>query len=350
MLIVTSDPVARYLSQRATRARVGSRLRPMTSMEIIDAALRIYQQLGLSFLRLSVVPALLCLSSIAFVLEYVIPGLFYSQDSGNFLVHVGNVLLAMALAVFVGGPLFLAGLSYTSCLVVGMVSDYTVGNAVDAAAAREAAIKAMPRLFRVTMRELMIAFVWILPGTAITLYGIYLTSHTDQRSPVAGIAAMMGLLAIGAGGIVSLTVLANDAVAPPVAVLENLGASQAGKRARSLMKRAPMHGNGSSAVYGLYATIAFIGFAMWIGLSFSLSLLHVDDLLKHTLFGLPFGVVLRTALALVPSFFALWTIIPLWAIAVTLIYFDRRIRLEGFDIEILARNLARSSRKSRFEL
>jgi hypothetical protein len=46
----------------------------------------------------------------------------------------------------------------------------------------------------------------------------------------------------------------------------------------------------------------------------------------------------------------LWVLIPVWCTTTTILYFERRIRLEGYDIELLARDMVRSRKESRFEL
>src|ERR1700735_1411383 len=111
LLAVTSDPVFRYLSQRGAKFDRKNRMRIMNSSEVLDMALRIYQRLGLTFLRLTVVPALLCLASIGFVQNYVLPGLFMTKNNGAPGQVLADVAGALGMAVFVGGPLFLLGVS-----------------------------------------------------------------------------------------------------------------------------------------------------------------------------------------------------------------------------------------------
>ncbi|AIE88124.1 hypothetical protein OP10G_4756 [Fimbriimonas ginsengisoli Gsoil 348] len=322
----------------------------MTAGEIIDASLRLYQQLGLSFLRLTVVPALLCLSAVAFVMVYVLPGLLYSQDNGEFSRHIADVALAILMAVFFGGPLFMTGLSYTTALVVSLVSDYMVGNAVDPGAAQEVARRAQPRLLLVTFRELLLSLSGILVAGAVTLLGEWLTKMTPETSATGGIVVLLGLFGVFGGFMICLSVLASDALVAPVTVLEDLGPKMAGKRARALMKKVPFHGPGTAAVWSVYILIGFMVVVLWGGIEICFSVLEVPGHFHGLTSGLPLQPIFQKALELLPAFIAIWTVIPVWATTVTMLYYDRRIRLEGFDIEILGRDLARSSRTSRFEL
>jgi hypothetical protein len=53
---------------------------------------------------------------------------------------------------------------------------------------------------------------------------------------------------------------------------------------------------------------------------------------------------------LLPYYLAIWTLIPVWATTLTVIYYERRIRLEGFDIEAMASQIKTDDRASRFNV
>lgn len=322
----------------------------MQTGEIIDTALRVYQRLGLSFLRLSVAPTLLCLASLAFVGYFVLPGLFTQGDQGDFLAHVLDVGLAIFLAVFVGGPLFLAGLSYTTCIVVSLVSDFMVGNVPDLEAAQAAARKAMPRLFLVNLKELLLSLAGPLIATVIILLGEFLTEITPDSNVWAGVVAVVGVLAFIPGGVLFLWILAKDALVAPLVVLEDAGTRTAGKRSRQLMKNVRGHGGGGNTITSLYLLIAMIVVIVGGGIELCLGIAGADAYVRGVTSGVPLQPLILRAYELAPTFLIIWTIIPIWATAVTICYYDRRIRLEGFDIEILARDLAKRSSTGRYQL
>jgi len=349
-VIVTSDPVARYQATRGDRAARLMRLRPMATGEIVDSSLRLYQRLGLTFLRLSVLPALLCLSAFAFVTSYVVPGLLYSANDTNFLVHLGQVGFALCLAVFVGGPLFLSGLSYTTSLVVSLVADWVIGNPVDPLAAQEAARKAMPRLLVVSMKELVLSLSGVSVALAVIMLSEYLSTVTDGSDATAGLVLLVGILGIGVGSLIGMWFVARDALVAPVTVLENLNATMAGKRSRQLLKKAPIHGTGVGTIWSLYTLISLFSSMILGGILGVSSLLGVGAIVDRITSGLPFQPLLLNAWRLAPYFLTIWTLVPVWATTVTLLYFDRRVRLEGYDIEVLGRDLARGSRANRFQL
>ena len=51
-----------------------------------------------------------------------------------------------------------------------------------------------------------------------------------------------------------------------------------------------------------------------------------------------------------PSFLALWLLVPFLSCSLVTIYFDRRIRIEGFDIETMARDVLEGTEKADLRL
>jgi len=337
---VTSDPVARYLSQRGAKFDRKNRLRLMKSSEMLDTALRIYQRLGLTFLRLTVAPALLCLASVGFVQNYVLPDLFTTNGKGNGAQFMGEIAGALGLAVFVGGPLFLLGLSYTSSLVVHLVSDYMLGNQPDPEAAAETARNVLPRLFLVNLKELCLSLSGIIASTCVMGVGGYVAKTSADTDATAGIVVGIGALGLILGCFVFLYIVACDALAAPIAVLENAGSRLASKRSRKLLKKAGYHLGGASSIWSLYILLLFLSLVLGSGLYLFIELLGIRQHLSDLLSFLPGEQLFLQAFDLLPSFIVIWTLMPVWASVITIVYYERRIRLEGFDIDVLASEIA----------
>ncbi|MGV3617132.1 MAG: hypothetical protein ACO1SV_17530 [Fimbriimonas sp.] len=344
---MTSDPVARYLAHRSARLARAGRLRPMRTGEVIDSALRIYQRLGTTFLRTTVGSALLCLAATAFVLSYVLPGMFTTRDSASFVTQIGEVLTALLLAVFVGGPLFLIGLSYTTAIVVSLTSDDVLGEVPDVEAAHTITRKRLWTLFRMNMRELVLSLSGVFIATAIMLLGSYIAANTPDSDVTAGLVTLVGVLGMFGGFLVFLFFVGRDALAPPAVVLEDADPAVAARRSRDLQRSHPIQGSGSGPILGVYSLLSFLVIALWGGLSVLLGLLPTEG--QRFLASLPFGPLWTEAYNLIPAFVTLWTLMPVWASVVTVTYYDRRIRLEGFDIEVLAKEISRG-RASRFDV
>ena len=57
--------------------------------------------------------------------------------------------------------------------------------------------------------------------------------------------------------------------------------------------------------------------------------------------------IVEGVVGLLPYFLSLWVTIPVWAVTVTIIYYERRVRLEGYDIEALAQDVWHPNREDR---
>jgi len=341
---VTSDPVSRYLSERGARFDRKNRLRIMNSSEVLDTALRIYQRLGLTFLRLTAAPALLCLASIGFIQCFVLPELFLTNANASGGQMIEDVSGALATGIFVGGPLFLLGLAYSSTMVVSLVSDYMIGATPDPDAAASAARSMLPRLFLVNLKEFCLATSGIVVSACWMAFGGYLTSVTRQTDAVAGVVAGTGLIGLAGGGLLFLYVIARDALAAPVAVLEDAGPRIASKRSRELIRKQAYHPVGTGTIWSLYLLLAFIAAVLMSGTWLFAQILSLTDRLSALLSFLPAEQVFIRAFELIPTFLVIWTLTPVWATVITIVYYERKIRLEGFDIDLLASEITRSNR------
>jgi hypothetical protein len=94
----------------------------------------------------------------------------------------------------------------------------------------------------------------------------------------------------------------------------------------------------------------FLSLLVGAGLMGFLSLIGFETRVASALDNLPYGGLVAKAVGLVPLFLWVWTLVPIWATTIAIIYYERRIRLEGYDIEALAADVWRTSRQTRFEL
>ncbi len=344
---MTSDPVARYLSQRGAKFDRKNRMRLMKASEMLDTALRIYQRLGLTYLRLSYIPALFCLAAVGFVLNFVVPRLFTTQNNSGGTQLLGEVAIGLGMAVFIGGPLFLMGLSYTTSLVVQIVSDFMLGNPLDEHKAIKIARTVLPKLFIVNLKELCLSLSGVIFSTAIMGVGGYISRTTPDSDATAGIVVGIGGLGMCVGILIFLHIVATDSLAVPVAVLEGASARQSSKRSRSLLKKAGYHPSGLSAIWSLYGKLLLVAFVLEAGIYFFFIVLSVRERLSSLLSDIPGQALILRAFDLVPTFLVIWTLIPIWASVITIVYYERRVRLEGFDIDVLASEISQHADASR---
>jgi hypothetical protein len=132
--------------------------------------------------------------------------------------------------------------------------------------------------------------------------------------------------------------------------LEGTTVREAARRSSTLLKSYGFHGSGGQTVWMLYSLLVLLWLLVGVGIGQSLELVGFPDNMRGLISGLPFSPLILEALRLVPTFLVIWTLTPVWAATTTIIYYDRRIRLEGYDIEALAEDVWRADRSRRFEL
>jgi hypothetical protein len=346
---LAKDPLARYLLHRSSRLERSARLRPMQPGEIMDLAMRVYQNFGWVMLRATAAPALFCFAAVVFVTQYVLPSLFQTEHANSLQGQVGEAVGGIVLGFAVGGPLFLIGLSYATGVTVHLVSDFIAGRPANESGAHVSARRSLAKLFLLNIRELFQAWAGILFAFAMLVVSA-LISQVFPNSDLPGFATFFAVLGFVGGAIAMPLILARHAIAPSVICLEEKKVGEAVKRSVELMKGTPWTPSGFSTITLLFFIELLLLFLIWFGAQISLGMFQAFEHAQELADWPWVGAILEKGLGLFPFFLAVWTIIPVWTTTVTLLYYERRIRLEGYDIIALAQEVWRTDRQSRFEL
>jgi hypothetical protein len=225
-----------------------------------------------------------------------------------------------------------------------------LGNAPSPSAAETLGRQKLVGLVWLNLRQLVISTGGILVSLGILALSAYIAEVTPETDATAGIIVVLGWFAFVAGCVAFLVVQSWHAIAPQVMTLEGLKPGASARRSKQLLRAQGVHPSGYGSVWTLYSLLALLLLFVAGGISGCLSLVGFPENVKGLLSNIPFSPVLVELLSLLPTFLVLWTLMPLWAIATTIIYYDRRIRLEGYDIEALAEDVWRADRSRRFEL
>lgn len=342
------DPALEYLNRRASLA-VRSQLRPQTSSEIIDSTARTFQAIGATILRQTAWPAMIGLTTVAFFSEFVLPGLLETRDPTSLRIQSLEVLFVFAVGALVALPLFLFGLSATTTIVTRIVADHLSGNRIDESAARKLG-SVYPRLVLLTWRTTLSASSGFVVGMALLFIAAYLSMISPESELLAALAAILAIVSFCGGGLLFLYMVARHALAPSSLVIEQSTPGISISRSIQLLARAENHDSGYGTVWGATFVCGFILLLAYFGAAAGLNLLGLENLLKSLLGHSPLRSVVLGILDLLPAYAALWLTVPFWCACMTTLYFDRRIRLEGLDIELLAHEAQRSTRLGRFQL
>lgn len=342
------DPALEYLDRRSRSLDRRSLLAPLSVSELLDNAARTYRALGTTILRETAVPMAMFYLVLVFAAEFVLPGLTQTKDPNSVAVQAGEVALALAISVFAALPLLLIALSYTSGLVSRLTADNLLGNVADLQSARAAARAGLGALVAVHVRVLITSVLLLAFSLALLLASAFLESSAD-----AGLLVLFGMVAsLGLGGCLLMAPIAISryALAPSVVVIEGLRSTAAGRRAVALCRKSPPHPSGYDPFALIWLLVCTLVLVVWGGSSIGLEMFGVVDTIESVSKGSILGSAVLRFVELVPWFLAIWTVVPLWSTICTIHYFDRRVRLEGYDIELLEQDARRSLRTSRFEL
>ncbi len=322
----------------------------MQPNEVLDLGVRVYQSVGWMFLRATVGSSLFCFAALLFWSNYVFPSFIYTQNPNSTSAQMIEVVVAMALAIFVAGPLFLLGVSYSTTIVTYLASDFILGNAPSLESAVEKTRTKVFQILVLSLREILIACMGLAIGIALLLLSGYLGNTTSETDTSAAFTLLLGILGVSVGIIFFIVVVCRHALAPVAMALENLRAGDAAKRSVALLKAyGNIQGGGSAIFAGMIVCLIVLLF-MSIGLYSSLDVIGYPDSIRNAISSWPYAGVIVTMLGYLPLFAMIWTVVPLWASMLTIIYYSRRIRLEGYDVEALAEDVWRADRANRFEL
>jgi hypothetical protein len=159
--------------------------------------------------------------------------------------------------------------------------------------------------------------------------GGLLVAGTTGGDPSAGVFAFLGVLGMIVGFFVALWVLGAYALAP-AAALRGEGPIASCKRSRKLMAGNARMPGGYGTVWGVYSVVGIAALAEWGGISLARELIPFAG-------NLPGGGLFGELLSLAVPFVVAWTLLPFWGTAVAVIDAERRVRKEGYDVELLAK-------------
>jgi len=347
---VTYDPLVRFLSQRSARYQRRARLRILGSGELTDAAVSIYQELGGQILRYTATPTLFSLASLVFVFAYVLPTFLVTNHPESIGAQIGESAFTIGVALAVCAPLLAIGIGFSSAFVVGLVSDYMNGQIARPLDHLAKARKLLPRIVGLGIWQTLCASVGVLLGLGLLMASAVIGSSSTDDSVIATLVAALATIGVIFGSLAFPIVLARQILILPIVVIEGLGIRAAARRNRELMRANAIHPSGYSHATTIVFLVVFLVLFIWLGVASVFAIVDPEQILGAWLKGNVAHDLVIAAVRYVPLYVTLWTVIPVWCAAAALLYYERRTRLEGYDIEALAEDLGKHVKKNRFEL
>lgn len=326
-------------------------IRPMGASEVLDLAFRVYRTLGWQILKQTAIPSLFTLGGLAFCTEVVIPMLGVTKSPGDIGGQVVEVLLTICIAFFVALPISLIGFAYTSGVVCKLVSDYLMGVIPDSKGAARTGSRALWPLMRLQFIEMLYSLSGVICATLMLLASAYMESENPSNEAVAGAVSALAIFAFMIGFFIFALVAARHSLTPPIMILEGeRSVLRAIRRSVRLLRSTASHPSGYGTFGFLFLILPVVAIILFPGFGALLGIVDLPTIVRENV-SIPYvAEAVGGALRLLPAYLFVWVTVPIWTATTTILYYERRIRLEGLDIEILARDIARSRNESRFIL
>jgi hypothetical protein len=314
---------------------MNEQLHPLTLGEVLDRTAQLYRSRFLVYFGIGVIPAGTVLVFAAAV--FVILAWVGSPSASGISSFAGNVV-AFLLMMIVGL------LSVPACFGATALGWAAMSHAAARAflgepiSIREAYRSAWTRVWRYLWLCLLeVLLVAVVPAGVLMLVtsmsaGLAVLARMSGLGSAAGplLGGAIVLLLVGLGAY-ALWMLLRVCLAFPASVVEELAAWSAIKRGSALSKGT------KGRLFLLFLLGSSLGWLLAVGLSFPLffviALIPGASNPQHAqTLGMVFAF----------GWYGLWFAVqaftkPVYGIALTLFYFDQRIRTEGFDIELMMR-------------
>ena len=313
-------------------------LEPMSTGDVIDRAVRLYRRNFTPLVAIVAVPS---------VIGYM-TGLAFTSGYAKLLTSVANpgsggvegsalVLLVLGL---LGQPVWFFVQVFTLTGLARVVGDHLmIGEPITF---RRCFSAARQRVGDIALMTLLMFAVLVLIGivASVVFFAVFMVvaivigvTAGAGMPPWLGVALLIifSILAVAGGVALLLIVAARVVFLPQVLMIEGLSAGSSLGRAISL---------GQSNWYRVGAILLFTYFV-------SLSMLAALTL--PVILGLEWFSISSVEFVVTPAGSAIYSAfnhianllsLPIWIVSFTLLYFDSRVRKEGYDMELLAREVA----------
>lgn len=300
----------------------------MRPTEVLDEALRTYRILASILLRRSAVPAVFVLASVLFWTRAFGPRLLTTSSPGDVSAQVGEAVFVLAVGLLVAGPLLVFGMVEATLQAVALAGAYREGRWKGEAAAVAEARRAFPRAFGAGLWAFMVAALVPVASFGLMAIGGLLAAATPSGDETPAFLAIVGGFGFFVGLIVAGWALTAYALAP-AAALRGDRPRAACRRSRRLMSGDARVLGGGGAVWAVLGVLAIAAFSEWGGIALVRQYVPFSQMVGGGLFS--------EVLGLAVPFVVAWTLLPLWGTAVAVLDGERRVRKEGYDVELLSR-------------
>lgn len=287
-------------------------LRPLSLSELLDRTFHFYRNYFLLFLGINGMPQLI-------VLAMLLSGallLRTHRETSVILTLLGYLLFYVAF-FFSQAPTIVAVSNVQTQKPASIGSSY--------AAARRASLRVLWIIFLIGV---IFTAIFLLAGAA---FGVIQAGMAATLGDTAAVVVGVICLAIGLG--IAILLLVDWSLVIPITVLEGGWFLKSIRRSKVLMRGSRWRAFVVYLLMGVLGTVVTLIFEFL--LIFSVSLLRIRD---YRTIQMVLQVVMAVAL-----FMSISVVGALLTIALSLFYFDQRVRKEGYDLQLMLSDLQPAS-------
>lgn len=314
------------------------RLRPYETNELSETATSLFREYGAKLLSRTFLSSVYFAGAILFLYSFLVPRSFQTVNPRS----VSDQMFEFVLVAIIGGaaaiPLIAFGLAGVLTTSAVLVSTWIHGEEVQwnriEQKSSEHVLKVVGLIIRIGVTILASA----LAGLGLIALSGLLVKLLGTNSPWPGIATFFGVILTGFGLIYAIVALGPRALAISAMVAEGLTTKLAVERSRFLGKARNRLEPGVPLGTAANVFVAVTFFA-YIGVATLAGLFPIETYLERLSSSLIIKRILLSLVEIGPLVLGVCLTLPFAGILLALSYFDRRARLEGYDILEVGRRL-----------
>ncbi len=347
--MIDLDSPEEFLQRRMRSVDRRRLLQTRSPQQILDLSTRLYHKLAWPILRLTLPSMVLLYAGLVFFQGFVLPGLLTTSNPDDITVQFGELMLVYCVALFIALPVVVIALGHTVGLTTRLISDYMLEQRVDLDAAIKAARKGA-----ITMVGLL-TNIFLRAGIVLMVSGglMMASAFSDQagyNTDAADLATLFAVFGLIAGFIMVPVVMSRLCLAPAIAVVEGVRPNVAMKRSKTLMGKTRHIPSGYDTLLNLWVVSLVVALVLWLGFYSAFGMSGLTELLTGLGGRTILWSILAETLLTLPTFLAVWLLVPFMTCCVTVLYFDRRVRLEALDIEVMAHDVLKGTQEADLRL
>ncbi len=314
------------------------RLRPYSANELIETATALFREYGAKLLARTFLSSVYFSGAILFLYSFLVPRSFQTVNPKS----VGDQMLEFVLVAVLGTaaavPLIAFGLSgvMTTCAV--LVSSWVHAEEVQWNRIEATVSKHVLKVVLLIIRVGLTVLGATLLGLGLVALSGALVKALGTDSPWPGILTFFGILFAAFGFVYAITALSPRALAVSAMVAEDLGTKAAVERSKFLGKSRNRLEPGVPVGTALNVFIV-VTFFVYLGSGTIVGVFPVQSYIEQVAPTLVLKRLLSSLIEIGPLVLGVWITLPFAGILLALSYFDRRSRLEGYDIVEVGKRL-----------